>query len=65
MPWKSSDARKFTKKAKSGSASRQWSAVSNSTRRSLLARGVSTKEADRRAVIYANAAVKKRKSKKK
>lgn len=63
MPWKSSDAKKFTKKAKSAKAQRQWKDVSNSTRQSLLKRGVSAKEADRRAVVYANAAIKKRRAK--
>ena len=65
MPWKSSDATKFTKKAKSKTAKKQWSAVSNNTRKTLLARGLSAKEADRRAVVYANAAVKKRKKRRK
>lgn len=61
MPWKTSDARKFTKKARSKTASKQWRAVANSTRRRLLVKGVPAKRADATAVRTANGVVKKRK----
>ncbi len=57
MPWKNSDARKFTKKARSKTAKKQWRAVANSA----LARGLS----DASAVRMANSVVKRRKIKKK
>lgn len=52
MPWTAADASRHTKKARSGAARRQWSAVANS----MLDRGYS----EGRAVRAANAVVKKR-----
>jgi hypothetical protein len=55
MPWKASEAKSFTKKAKSPKAKRQWGHVANS----MLARGADD------AIRAANAAVAKRKKGKK
>jgi uncharacterized protein YdaT len=55
MPWKPSDAKRHTKKAKSRKAQRQWSHVSNS----MLERGYS----EGAAIRAANSVVKKRKAK--
>lgn len=55
MPWKPSDARGHTRKAKSPTAKRQWSKVANS----MLKRGAS----EGAAVRAANAAVAKRRKK--
>lgn len=55
MPWTAKSARKFTKKARSATAKRQWRAVANS----MLRRGKS----EGAAVRAANAAVKRRKRK--
>ena len=52
MPWKSKDAGRHTKKAKSGKSQRQWSHVANS----MLSRGYS----EGAAVRAANGVVKKR-----
>jgi hypothetical protein len=57
MPWKASEAKSFTKKAKSPKAKRQWGHVANS----MLARGAD----DATAIRAANAAVAKRKKGKK
>jgi hypothetical protein len=57
MPWKSSQAKGFTKKAKSPIAKRQWKDVANS----MLSRG----EDEGAAIRAANAAVAKRKKRKK
>jgi len=56
MPWKSKDATRHTKKARSPKAKRQWSKVANAA----LRRGAS----EGSAVRQANAAVKKRRAKK-
>ncbi len=53
MPWTPSDAQRFTKKADSAIAKRQWRDVANAQ----IARGKS----DKVAVMSANAAVAKRK----
>jgi hypothetical protein len=55
MPWSSKDAKRHTKKAKSGKAKRQWEHVANSA----LKRGAS----EGSAIRQANAAVKKRRKK--
>jgi len=55
MPWSPSDAKRHTKKAKSGKSSRQWSDVANSA----LKRGAS----EGSAIRQANAVVKRRKRK--
>ena len=60
MPWKTSQATKFTKKAKSKTAKKQWRAVANSTRGRLMAQGYSEKAASARAVRTANGVVKNR-----
>jgi len=52
MPWPPSSATRFTKKAKSPTAKRQWSRTANS----MLNRGLSEK----RAIMAANSVVKKR-----
>ena len=52
MPWDSSDAKRFTKKAKGAKASRQWVGVANT----ILDKGGSKASAIRQA----NAVVKKR-----
>jgi len=52
MPWGASDAKRHTKKASSGKASRQWAHVANS----MLERG----ESEGAAVRAANGVVKKR-----
>jgi len=57
MPWKPKDAAKFTKKAKSKVAKRQFADVANS----MLERG----ESEGAAIRAANAAVAKRKEGKK
>lgn len=57
MPWKAKDATKFTKKAKSKVAKRQFAHVANS----MLERG----ESEGSAIRAANAAVAKRKKGKK
>lgn len=57
MPWNAKDATKFTKKAKSKVAKRQWKDVANS----MLARGAD----DATAIKAANAVVAKRKKGKK
>lgn len=57
MPWKPKDARRHTKKARSGKTKRQWSAVSNSVLERTGDEG--------RAVRAANAVIKKRGSKRK
>jgi len=54
MPWRSTDAAKKTKKAKSPKAKRQWSSVANKVLKDSGDEG--------KAVRIANAAVKKRKS---
>ena len=55
MPWKPVEATRFTKKAKSKTAEKQWSIVADSA----LARG----ESDATAIKMANAVVKRRKKK--
>jgi hypothetical protein len=55
MPWKPSEARGHTKKAKSATAKRQWSDVANSA----LKRGAS----EGSAIRQANGVVAKRKKK--
>ena len=55
MPWKSSSARRHTRKARSAKAKRQWSKVANSVLRRTGDEG--------RAVRAANSVVKKRGSK--
>ena len=52
MPWGPSDAGRHTRKARGGSAARQWSHVANS----MLSRGYS----EGRAIRAANATVKRR-----
>lgn len=52
MPWKTSDAKSFTKKATTSKAKRQWKNVANSA----LARGASESS----AIKQANAVVKRR-----
>ena len=54
MPWRSTDAAKKTKKAKSPKAKRQWSKVANKVLEDSGDEG--------KAMRIANAAVKKRKS---
>ena len=56
MPWTMSDASRHTKAAKSPTAKRQWSKVANKVLKDTGDEG--------KAVRIANAAVKKRKSKK-
>lgn len=53
MPWDAKDASKFTKKARSGVAKRQWKDVANS----VLKRGGS----EASAIKQANAVIKRRK----
>jgi hypothetical protein len=55
MPWGAKDASRFTKKAKSATAKRQWKDVANNA----LRRGLS----EVAAVREANAAVKRRRRK--
>ena len=52
MPWRPSEATKYTKKARSPKAKRQWAAVSNS----MLKRGAS----EGAAIRGANSVLKKR-----
>ena len=52
MPWGARDAKRHTRKAKSGKAKRQWSHVANS----MLERGYS----EGRAIAAASSVVKKR-----
>jgi hypothetical protein len=65
MPWKPSQATKFTKKAKSSTAKRQWRDVANGVRKKLLSKGVSAKTADAAAVRTANGVLRKRARRKK
>lgn len=52
MPWKSSSAKRFTRKAKSAVAKRQWMHVANS----MMRRGMT----EARAVRAANSVIKRR-----